>query len=90
MNIDVCSERQIQLALEMLREFSDELVPLIIPAKGGGTQAVRVVLTSSKEDKDSFERELQNLEEEQNQRVRGFREISRLFIQSFSPPCRLM
>lgn len=39
----------------MLREFSDELVPLIIPAKGGGTQAVRVVLTSSKEDKDSFE-----------------------------------
>lgn len=39
----------------MLREFSDELVPLIIPAKSGGMQAVRVVLTSSKEDKDLFE-----------------------------------
>ena len=40
----------------MLREFSDELVPLIVPAKGGGgTQAVRVVLTSSKEEKDLFE-----------------------------------
>lgn len=34
----------------MLEEFSDDLVPLIIPAKGGATQAVRVVLTSSKED----------------------------------------
>lgn len=39
----------------MLKEFSDELVPLIIPAKGGGTQSVRIVLTSSKEDKDLFE-----------------------------------
>lgn len=39
----------------MLREFSDELVPLLIPAKSGGTQAVRVVLASSKEDKEIFE-----------------------------------
>ena len=39
----------------MLKEFSDDLVPLIIPAKGGGTQAVRVVLTSSQADKDLFE-----------------------------------
>lgn len=39
----------------MLKEFSDELVPLIIPAKGGGTQSVRIVLTSSKQDKDLFE-----------------------------------
>lgn len=38
--------------LQMLRELSDDLVPLIIPTKSGGTQAVRVVLTSSKEDKD--------------------------------------
>lgn len=38
----------------MLRDFSDDLVPLLIPAKGGGTQAVRVVLTSSKEDRESF------------------------------------
>lgn len=36
----------------MLEDFSDVLVPLIIPAKGGGTQAVRAVLTSSDEDKD--------------------------------------
>ncbi|KAM1483452.1 hypothetical protein ACFX15_034705 [Malus domestica] len=85
MNLDVCSERQVQLALEMLKEFSDELVPLIIPAKGGGTQAVRVVLTSSTADKDLFERELQNLEEEQNKRVRGFREVIDLISASQKP-----
>lgn len=38
--------------LQMLQEFADDVVPLIIPAKGGAMQAVRVVLTSSKEDKD--------------------------------------
>ncbi|GAV76539.1 CAF1 domain-containing protein, partial [Cephalotus follicularis] len=75
MTIDVCSERQVQLILEMLGEFSDDVVPLIIPAKGGETQAVRVVLASSKEDKNILERELHNLEDEQNKRVRGFREV---------------
>ncbi|XP_059660019.1 poly(A)-specific ribonuclease PARN-like [Cornus florida] len=75
LNLDVCSERQVQLALEMLKEFSDDLVPLLIPTKGGGTQAVRIVLTSSKEDRILFERELQHMEEEQNKRVRGFREV---------------
>ncbi|KAK9944563.1 hypothetical protein M0R45_010124 [Rubus argutus] len=85
MNIDVCSERQVQLALEMLKEFSDELVPLIIPAKGGGTQSVRIVLTSSKEDKDLFERELQNIEDEQTKRVRGFREVIDLISASQKP-----
>lgn len=39
----------------MLRDFSDDLVPLLSPAKGGGTQAVRVVLTGSKEDRETFE-----------------------------------
>lgn len=39
----------------MLQEFADDIIPLIIPAKGGTTEAVRVVLTSSKEDKDLFE-----------------------------------
>jgi hypothetical protein len=39
----------------MLEEFSDDLVPLIIPAKGGATQVVRVILTSSKEDKVLFQ-----------------------------------
>ncbi|XWS75995.1 hypothetical protein CRYUN_Cryun01aG0139600 [Craigia yunnanensis] len=64
MAIDVCSEHQVKLVLEMLGEFSDDLVALKIPTKGGGTQAVSVILTSSKEDKSLFERELQNVEEE--------------------------
>lgn len=38
----------------MLEDHSGDLVPLIIPAKGGGTQAVRVVLTSSEEDRGLF------------------------------------
>lgn len=40
---------------QMLEEFSDELVPLIIPGKGGAAQEVRVILTSSKEDKVLFQ-----------------------------------
>lgn len=39
----------------MLKEFADDVVPLLTRAKGGGIQAVQVVLTSSKEDKDIFE-----------------------------------
>lgn len=39
----------------MLEEFADDLVPLIIPAKGGATPVVRVILTSSKEDKVLFQ-----------------------------------
>ncbi|XP_057483124.1 poly(A)-specific ribonuclease PARN-like [Actinidia eriantha] len=85
LSIDVCSERQVQLTLEMLREFSDDLIPLLVPANGGGTQAVRVVLTSSKEDRESFQRELQNLEAEQNKRVRGFREVIELISASQKP-----
>ncbi|XP_058196666.1 poly(A)-specific ribonuclease PARN-like isoform X2 [Rhododendron vialii] len=85
LSIDVCSERQVQLVVEMLRDFSDDLVPLLSPAKGGGTQAVRVVLTGSKEDRETFERELENLEEEQNKRVRGFREVIDLISASQKP-----
>ncbi|KAF5446519.1 hypothetical protein F2P56_032140 [Juglans regia] len=85
MNIDVCSERQVQLVLEMLGEFSDDLVPLIIPAKGGATQEVRVVLTSSKEDMVLFQNELQDLEEEWNKKVRGFREVIDLISASQRP-----
>lgn len=84
-NIDVCSERQVQLVLEMLEEFSDDLVPLIIPGKGGATQEVRVILTSSKEDKVLFQKELQNIEEEQNKKVRGFREVIDLISASQKP-----
>ncbi|XP_050366494.1 poly(A)-specific ribonuclease PARN-like isoform X2 [Argentina anserina] len=85
MDIDVCSERQVQLALEMLKEFSYELVPVIIPAKGGSTKSVRVVLISSKEDKDLFEKELLNGEEEQSKRFRGFREVIDLISASQKP-----
>ncbi|KAM6564782.1 hypothetical protein CsatB_024780 [Cannabis sativa] len=83
--IDVCTERQVKLALEMLRDFADELVPVLIPGRSGGTQAVRVVLTSSQEDKDLFESELQRLEEEENKKVRGFREVIDLISASQKP-----
>ncbi|KAK8711759.1 hypothetical protein V6N13_147026 [Hibiscus sabdariffa] len=85
MTIDVCSERQVQLVSELLREFSDDLVALKIPTKGGGTQAVRVVLTSSKEDRSLLERELQDVEEEQNKKLRGFREVLELISASQKP-----
>ncbi|KAM7521898.1 hypothetical protein LguiA_011800 [Lonicera macranthoides] len=85
LSIDVCSERQVQLVLETLTGFSDDVVPLLIPVKGGGTRAVRVVLTSSKEDKDLFQKELQNMEEEQNKRFRGFREVIDLISTSQKP-----
>lgn len=85
LTIDVCSERQVQLALEVLTAFSDDVVPLLSSAKKGGTQAVRVVLTSSKEDRDLFVKELQNKEEEQNKRFRGFREVVDLISTSQKP-----
>ncbi|XP_050207979.1 poly(A)-specific ribonuclease PARN-like [Mercurialis annua] len=85
MNIDVCSERQVQLVIEMLKEFGDDFVSLIIPAKGGETQAVRVVLTSSKEDRDCLQTEIRNLEDEQNKKIRGFREVIDLISASQKP-----
>ncbi|KAK9159465.1 hypothetical protein Syun_005806 [Stephania yunnanensis] len=75
MIIDVCNERQVQLVLEMLSKFSNDLVPLVIPGKGGEPQAVRVVLASSEEDKNLLERELQDVEDEEIRKVRGFREV---------------
>ncbi|KAI3771400.1 hypothetical protein L6452_02564 [Arctium lappa] len=85
LNIDVCSERQVQLVFEMVKSEYENVVPLIIPAKGGGTQAVRVVLTSSKEDRHLLEKELQNMEEEQSKHVRGFREVIDLISSSQKP-----
>ncbi|KAI4354159.1 hypothetical protein L6164_003052 [Bauhinia variegata] len=85
LTIDVCSERQVQLILEMLVAFSDDLVPMLVPSKGGTAQVIRVVLTSSKEDKDLFERELQNFQEEQNKKVCGFREVIDLISASQKP-----
>lgn len=85
LNIDVCNERQVQLVLEILTEFSDDIVPLIIPAKGLSSQAVCVVFTSSSEDMDNFKKEHQNLEEEQNKRIRGFREVIDMISASQKP-----
>lgn len=42
---------------------------------GGGPKSVRIVLTSSEEDKILLKNELQNLEEEQCKQVRGFRSV---------------
>ncbi|BAT84212.1 hypothetical protein LR48_Vigan03g109100 [Vigna angularis] len=75
MTIDVCSERQVQLILEMLLDHSDDLLPLLIPANSGTIHAIRIVLATSKEDKESLERELQNFEEEKSKKIRGFREV---------------
>ncbi|KAI7752849.1 hypothetical protein M8C21_023500 [Ambrosia artemisiifolia] len=85
MNIDVCSERQVQLVFEMVKSRYENVVPLTISAKGGGTQSVRVVLTSSKEDRDLLEEDLKNMEEEQSKRVRGFREVIELISTSQKP-----
>ncbi|TYK08152.1 poly(A)-specific ribonuclease PARN-like [Cucumis melo var. makuwa] len=83
--IDVYSERQALLALELLKEFSDDVVPVVISAKSGGTQAIRAILTSSKEDKILLEKELQNLEDEENKKFRGFREVIEMISASQKP-----
>ncbi|XP_030547758.2 poly(A)-specific ribonuclease PARN-like [Rhodamnia argentea] len=85
MTIDVCSQNQVQHALEVLAEFSEDLVPLTVPAKGAGAWAVRVILTSSKEDKNLLEQELQNLEHEQTKAFRGFREVIELISAAQKP-----
>ncbi|KAK7293222.1 hypothetical protein RJT34_16085 [Clitoria ternatea] len=85
LTIDVCSEHQVQLVLEMLVDYSDDLLPLLIPANNGTTQAVRIVLTNSKEEKDLLQRELQSFEEEEKKKVRGFREVIDLISASKKP-----
>ncbi|KAL0436680.1 UNVERIFIED_CONTAM: Poly(A)-specific ribonuclease PARN-like [Sesamum radiatum] len=84
LNIDVCSELQVKLALEILKEFVD-VVPLQLPRKGAGVQAVRAVLTSSQEDKNLLEKELQDMEQEQRVRILGFREVIDLISTSQRP-----
>lgn len=46
----ICLPFNCLIELQTLKEFAD-VVPLQVPAKGVGLQAVRVVLTSSEEDK---------------------------------------
>ncbi|KAL7124587.1 hypothetical protein ABFS83_14G058900 [Erythranthe nasuta] len=84
LTIDVCSERQVPLVIEALKEFVD-VVPLHVTAKGVGVQAVRAVLTSSKEDKTLLEKEIQDTEHQQRKLVRGFREVIDLISTSQRP-----
>nr|XP_029116591.1 poly(A)-specific ribonuclease PARN-like isoform X2 [Elaeis guineensis] len=85
LSIDVCSDRQVQLTLETVTHISDDLVPLVVLDKSVGPKSVRVVLTSSEEDKHLLMSEIQNLEEEQNLKVRGFREVIDLISSSHKP-----
>ncbi|XP_054781396.1 poly(A)-specific ribonuclease PARN-like isoform X2 [Prosopis cineraria] len=84
LTINVCSDRQVQLILEMLLNVHN-VVPMLVPAKGNTTQAICLVLTTSKEDKDLFERERQKLEEEENKKLCGFREVIELISASQKP-----
>ncbi|XP_078434958.1 polynucleotidyl transferase, ribonuclease H-like superfamily protein isoform X2 [Wolffia australiana] len=75
LNIDVCSHRQVLLVAQVLKSYFENLVPLITPDKDGGVKEVKVVLTSSEEDKSLLLNEIQCLEEENEKKFRGFREV---------------
>ncbi|PKU85625.1 poly(A)-specific ribonuclease PARN-like [Dendrobium catenatum] len=75
MSVDICSEKQAQLVFEIVEQISDDLVPILIPDNGVQPKAVRVVLTSSEEDKMVLLTELQSFEDEQNLKFRGFRQV---------------
>ncbi|XP_057780933.1 poly(A)-specific ribonuclease PARN-like isoform X2 [Salvia miltiorrhiza] len=83
LTIDVCSERQVQLTSEVLKEFVN-IVLVRAPAKVG-VEAIQVVLTSSEEDKNLLVKEIQDLEEEQGRLVSGFREVIDLISTSQKP-----
>ncbi|KAL6563500.1 hypothetical protein OROGR_002459 [Orobanche gracilis] len=105
LTIDVCSERQVQLALEgvidtfgrikygrmsslflyqALKEYVD-VVPLQFPLKVKGVQTVRVVLTSSEEDRNILEKEIEDKVHEKRELVLGFREVIDLISASQKP-----
>ncbi|KAL8516537.1 hypothetical protein ACS0TY_014978 [Phlomoides rotata] len=83
LTIDICSERQVQLVLEALKELVN-IVPLQGPRKEG-VHAVRVVLASSEEDKNLLVKEIQDKEDEQRRLIRGFREVIDLISTSRRP-----
>ncbi|KAJ8458111.1 hypothetical protein OPV22_031037 [Ensete ventricosum] len=85
MSISVCSDRQVQLVLQTVSHIHDDIVPLVVPDKPGGPKAVRIVLTSSEEDKNLLMTEIQNFENEQDLRVRGFREVIDVISSSNKP-----
>ncbi|KAG6403515.1 hypothetical protein SASPL_135738 [Salvia splendens] len=83
LTIDVCSERQVQLTSEALKEFVN--IVLVRPLAKAGVEAVQVVLTSSEEDKNLLVKEIQGLEEEHRRLVSGFREVIDLISTSQRP-----
>ncbi|XP_024317809.1 poly(A)-specific ribonuclease PARN-like isoform X2 [Brachypodium distachyon] len=85
MSIDVCSDRQVQLVLETINRVSDDLVPLVVPDKAGMSRAVRVIFTSSEEDKNLLLMDIQKLEDEHSVKFRGFREVIDLLSSSQKP-----
>ncbi|CAA6659814.1 unnamed protein product [Spirodela intermedia] len=85
LNIDVCNHRQVQLVAQVLRQSFGNLVPLITPDKGGELNVVKVVLTSSEEDRNLLLNEIQLLEEENEKKFRGFREVIDMISSSQKP-----
>uniref|UniRef100_A0A1D1XX06 Poly(A)-specific ribonuclease PARN-like n=1 Tax=Anthurium amnicola TaxID=1678845 RepID=A0A1D1XX06_9ARAE len=85
MNIEVCNNRQVLLVMQVLRQAFDNLVPLIISDKGGEYKEVRVVLTSSEDDKNILLTEIQSMEEENDRKIRGFREVIDMLSNSHKP-----
>uniref|UniRef100_A0A0D3H0Q0 Uncharacterized protein n=1 Tax=Oryza barthii TaxID=65489 RepID=A0A0D3H0Q0_9ORYZ len=84
-SIDVCSDRQVQLVLEAANHISDDLVPLVVPDKAGTARAVRVIFTSSPEDKNLLLMDIKKMEDEHNLKFRGFREVIDLLSSSQKP-----
>jgi len=85
MSIDVCSDRQVQLVLEIINHTFDDLVPLVVPDKSGVARAVRVIFTSSAEDKNLLMMDIRKLEDEHSFKFRGFREVVDLLSSSQKP-----
>ncbi|KAJ4798330.1 Poly(A)-specific ribonuclease PARN-like [Rhynchospora pubera] len=85
MTIDVCSDNQLNLILETVNGISDSLVPLVVRNSLGTPTSVRVVFTSSEEDKSALLSDIDHAEEEQNFNLRGFREVMDLISNSQKP-----
>ncbi|KAH7682943.1 Poly(A)-specific ribonuclease protein [Dioscorea alata] len=85
LGIDVSSDHQVQLVLKVVGQICDDLVPLIVPDKQGEIKTVRLILTSSEDDKNLLLTEIQSLEEEEDLKVRGFREVLDVISRSHKP-----
>ncbi|KAM0944147.1 putative poly(A)-specific ribonuclease [Dioscorea sansibarensis] len=85
LSIDVCSDHQVQLVFKVVGEICDDLVTVVVPEKRGELKVVRVILTSSEDDKNLLLSEIQSLEEEEDLKVRGFREVLDVISSSRKP-----